>query len=107
MFMQLFRRAGGHIKTEGRLSLPTDLKSGESVLSIMESRPTSTGRLILVLLCRAELLFSCSFAGGRKMAFRTLCVVLLLSSLPNAGCGTVANLVKPGPAMGGKTPFGG
>jgi uncharacterized protein YceK len=41
------------------------------------------------------------------MAFRTICVALLLSSLLIAGCGTVANLVKPGPVEGGKTPFGG
>jgi uncharacterized protein YceK len=40
------------------------------------------------------------------MAFRTICVALLLSSLPIAGCGTVANLAKPGPE-GGKSPFGG
>ena len=41
------------------------------------------------------------------MAFRAICVALLLSSLPIAGCGTVANLAKPGPEQGGKTPFGG
>src|SRR4051812_31904740 len=41
------------------------------------------------------------------MAFRTMCVALLLSVLPIAGCGTVANLVRPGPEAGGKTPFGG
>jgi uncharacterized protein YceK len=41
------------------------------------------------------------------MAFRASCVALLLSSLPIAGCGTVANLVKPGPEEGGKSPFGG
>ncbi len=40
------------------------------------------------------------------MAFRAIGVALLLSSLTIAGCGTVANVVKPGPA-GGKTPFGG
>src|SRR5262245_55411346 len=41
------------------------------------------------------------------MAFRATCVALLLSSLPIAGCGTVANLFKPGPEGGGMTPFGG
>jgi uncharacterized protein YceK len=41
------------------------------------------------------------------MAFRTIYVALLLSSLPSAGCGTIANLVKPGPEGGGKSPFGG
>ena len=41
------------------------------------------------------------------MRFRVLCVAVLLSCLSTAGCGTVANLVKPGPAEGGKTPFGG
>ena len=41
------------------------------------------------------------------MAFRAICVALLLSSLAIAGCGTVANLVRPGPAGGGKSPFGG
>jgi uncharacterized protein YceK len=41
------------------------------------------------------------------MAFRAIRVALLLSSLPIAGCGTVANLVKPGPEEGGKSPFGG
>ncbi len=40
------------------------------------------------------------------MAFRISCVALLLSSLPIAGCGTVANLVKSDEA-GGKAPFGG
>src|SRR5437763_439419 len=40
------------------------------------------------------------------MAFRGTCAALVLSSLFVAGCGTVANLVKPG-ADGGKTPFGG
>ncbi len=40
------------------------------------------------------------------MAFRAIRVALLLSSLPMAGCGTVANLARPGPA-GGKIPFGG
>ena len=41
------------------------------------------------------------------MAFRAICVALLLSSLPIAGCGTVANLARPGPEEGGKSPFGG
>ena len=41
------------------------------------------------------------------MAFRAICVALLLSSLPIAGCGTVANLVKSGAEEGGKSPFGG
>jgi uncharacterized protein YceK len=40
------------------------------------------------------------------MAFRSIGVALLLSSLPIAGCGTVANLARPGP-NGGKIPFGG
>jgi uncharacterized protein YceK len=41
------------------------------------------------------------------MAIRAFCVALLLASLPIAGCGTVANLAKPGPEQGGKIPFGG
>lgn len=41
------------------------------------------------------------------MAYRAICIALLLSSLLGAGCGTVANLLKPGPVEGGKTPFGG
>lgn len=41
------------------------------------------------------------------MAFRAICVALLCSSLPIAGCGTVANLVGSGPEEGGKIPFGG
>lgn len=41
------------------------------------------------------------------MSFRAIRVALLLSSLPVAGCGTAANLVRPGPAEGGKRPFGG
>ena len=41
------------------------------------------------------------------MTFRAICVALLLSSLPIAGCGTVANLVRPGAEEGGKIPFGG
>jgi hypothetical protein len=60
----------------------------------------------LVLHCRAQLLSSRSFQGDKEMAFRAIRVALLLSSLPIAGCGTVANVVKPGP-VGGKTPFGG
>ena len=40
------------------------------------------------------------------MTFRAICVALLITSPPIAGCGTVANLARPGPA-GGKTPFGG
>ena len=41
------------------------------------------------------------------MSFRAICRALLLSSLPVAGCGTVANLARPGPEGGGKAPFGG
>ncbi len=41
------------------------------------------------------------------MAYRAICVALLLSSLPIAGCGTVANLARPYPAEDGKSPFGG
>jgi uncharacterized protein YceK len=40
------------------------------------------------------------------MAFRAICVALLLSILPIAGCGTVANLARAG-TEGGKIPFGG
>src|SRR5262249_25569056 len=60
----------------------------------------------LVLLGRAQLLYLQLFPGGGEMAFRAIRVALLLSSLPIAGCGTVANVVKPGPE-GGKIPFGG
>jgi hypothetical protein len=41
------------------------------------------------------------------MTFRTTCVALLLSSLPIAGCGTAANLVRQRPGSGGVSPFGG
>jgi uncharacterized protein YceK len=41
------------------------------------------------------------------MAIRAICVALLLSSLPSAGCGTVANLARQKPGQGGVTPFGG
>jgi hypothetical protein len=41
------------------------------------------------------------------MAYRAICVALLLASLPIAGCGTVANLVKQRPGEGGVSPFGG
>lgn len=41
------------------------------------------------------------------MAFRAIRVALLLSILPIAGCGTVANLVSSHPQGGGKSPFGG
>lgn len=41
------------------------------------------------------------------MTFRTTGVALLLATLPAVGCGTVANLTRPGPEAGGKTPFGG
>jgi uncharacterized protein YceK len=41
------------------------------------------------------------------MAIRAIGLALLLSSLPSAGCGTVVNLVKPGPEQGGVIPFGG
>jgi uncharacterized protein YceK len=40
------------------------------------------------------------------MAFRAICVAFLLSSLPIAGCGTIANLARAG-TEGGKIPFGG
>lgn len=40
------------------------------------------------------------------MNFRAMCVALL-AIIPAAGCGTVANLARPGPEAGGKTPFGG
>jgi uncharacterized protein YceK len=40
------------------------------------------------------------------MAVRAIGVALLFSSLPLVGCGTVANLARPGP-NGGKIPFGG
>ncbi|MBX9623679.1 MAG: hypothetical protein K2X82_07680 [Gemmataceae bacterium] len=41
------------------------------------------------------------------MAFRNIGVALALTALPAAGCGTAANLVRPGPEEGGKVPFGG
>jgi hypothetical protein len=64
--------------------------------------------VILVLLRRAQLLSSRSFQRSGEMAFRAICVVLLLSSLPIAGCGTVANLAKQGPEeVVGMAPFGG
>jgi len=59
--------------------------------------------------------WSCSVVSGcyrqalskeGEMTLRAIGVGLLLSSLPIAGCGTVANLARPGP-NGGKIPFGG
>jgi hypothetical protein len=41
------------------------------------------------------------------MCFRAACVALMLSCLPGAGCGTVANLARSRPGEGGKSPFGG
>lgn len=41
------------------------------------------------------------------MAFRAICVAVLLTTLPVAGCGTAANLVRQGPEQGGVSPFGG
>lgn len=41
------------------------------------------------------------------MGFRTICVALMLSSLPIAGCGTAANVVRSRPEEGGRLPFGG
>lgn len=41
------------------------------------------------------------------MASRAICVALLLATLPAAGCGTAANLVRSRPEEGGKVPFGG
>jgi uncharacterized protein YceK len=41
------------------------------------------------------------------MAFRIMCLGLLLSTLPTAGCGTVANLARQQPGQGGVAPFGG
>jgi uncharacterized protein YceK len=41
------------------------------------------------------------------MASRTICVALLLTTLPVAGCGTAANLVRQRPGAGGVSPFGG
>jgi uncharacterized protein YceK len=45
--------------------------------------------------------------GGAAMAFRAICVALLLSSLSLTGCGTVANLARSDPEEGGRSPFGG
>lgn len=47
------------------------------------------------------------FPEGGEMAFRTICVVLLLCGPPIAGCGTAANLARQGPDEGGTSPFGG
>jgi len=41
------------------------------------------------------------------MAYRTICVALLLSTLPSAGCGTVVNLARSRSEEGGRSPFGG
>lgn len=41
------------------------------------------------------------------MTCRMTGVALLLAILPTVGCGTVANLARPGPEAGGKAPFGG
>jgi uncharacterized protein YceK len=41
------------------------------------------------------------------MAFRAIVVTLLLSCLPIAGCGTVANVAGLYPEEGGQSPFGG
>lgn len=41
------------------------------------------------------------------MAIRATWVALVISSLPLAGCGTVANLAHPGPVGVTKVPFGG
>lgn len=41
------------------------------------------------------------------MAFRAICVALLLSILPAAGCGTAVNLARSRPDLGGRIPFGG
>jgi uncharacterized protein YceK len=41
------------------------------------------------------------------MAFRTICIAVLLSSPLCAGCGTAANLVRQKPGQGGVAPFGG
>ena len=42
-----------------------------------------------------------------EVAYRVVRVALLLSALPVAGCGTVANLAKQKPGQGGVSPFGG
>jgi uncharacterized protein YceK len=41
----------------------------------------------------------------KRMNFRKACVGFLLSCLPIAGCGTIANVATPNPLV--KTPFGG
>lgn len=41
------------------------------------------------------------------MGFRAICVALLLSVLPSAGCGTVKNLARSNTEQGGRRPFGG
>lgn len=49
-----------------------------------------------------------ALSSGEEMVFRAISVALLLSSLPIAGCGTVANLARQGPEEeGGMSPFGG
>lgn len=74
------------------------------------ARSSSAGdprRSFWSLLGRAPLLSSRSFQRGGEMAFRAIRVALLLSSLPIAGCGTVANLARSDLEEGGKSPFGG
>jgi hypothetical protein len=44
---------------------------------------------------------------GGEMAYRAICLGLLLSILPSAGCGTAVNLVEQRPGQGGVSPFGG
>lgn len=41
------------------------------------------------------------------MTGHRLCLGMMLAILPTAGCGTVANLARPGVTHGGKIPFGG
>jgi uncharacterized protein YceK len=60
-----------------------------------------------VVFGRVRLLTTRSFRGGGEMAFRAICVALLLATFLTAGCGTVANLARSRPEEGGRRPFGG
>jgi uncharacterized protein YceK len=42
-----------------------------------------------------------------EVVYRAIRIALLLSTLPLAGCGTVANLARQKPGAGGVSPFGG
>jgi hypothetical protein len=107
-------RGSGH--TGHTLSTLADSPPGQAdrrpVAPATEPPPYRSGTVIFGLAQSCPLAILTRFqegrgSGGGEMAFRAICVALVLSTLPVAGCGTAVNLVRWRPEDGGRSPFGG